>query len=54
LVSPGGPKRFLRYTAAIVNFRRYHGLFERFEQLPEIKGIGLRTLEKLRPLLKIE
>ncbi len=41
-------------AAAIVNFRRQHGPFERFEQLLEIKGIGSRTLEKLRPLLKIE
>ena len=41
-------------AAAIVNFRRQHGPFERFEQLLEIKGIGSQKLEKLRPLPKIE
>ena len=41
-------------AALIVNFRGKHGPFERVEQLLQIKGIGLRTLEKLRPLLKIE
>jgi competence protein ComEA len=41
-------------AALIVDFRGKHGPFERVEQLLQIKGIGLRTLEKLRPLLKIE
>ena len=45
-----GPKTAER----IVGFRREHGPFERLEQLLEIKGIGLRTLEKLRPLLEVE
>ena len=41
-------------SALIVDFRGKHGPFERVGQLLQIKGIGLRTLEKLRPLLKIE
>lgn len=41
-------------AALIVDFRGKHGPFERVGQLLQIKGIGLRTLEKLRPLLKIE
>ena len=45
-----GPKTAER----IVGFRREHGPFERLEQLLEIKGIGLRTLEKLWPLLEVE
>ena len=45
-----GPKT----AQSIVAFRRENGSFERLEQLLEIRGIGLRTLEKLRPLLKIE
>lgn len=45
-----GPKT----AELIVGFRREHGPFEHVEQLLEIKGIGLRTLEKLRPLLKVE
>jgi competence ComEA-like helix-hairpin-helix protein len=44
----------IKTAALIVDFRGKHGPFERVEQLLQIKGIGLRTLEKLRPLLKIE
>ena len=45
-----GPK----IAERIVGFCREHGPFERLEQLFEIKGVGLRTLEKLRPLLEVE
>jgi competence ComEA-like helix-hairpin-helix protein len=44
----------IKTAALIVDFRGKHGPFERVEQLLQIKGIGLRTLKKLRPLLKIE
>lgn len=45
-----GPKTAER----IVAFRREHGSFAQLEQLLEIKGIGRRTLEKLRPLIILE
>ena len=38
----------------IVAYRDQHGPFTRFEQLDEVKGIGTRTLEKLRPHLVLE
>ena len=38
----------------IVAYRDQHGPFTRFEQLDEVKGIGTRTLEKLRPHLALE
>ena len=44
----------IKTAALIVDFREKHGPFERVEQLLQIKGIGHRTLKKLRPLLKIE
>jgi len=38
----------------IVAYRDEHGPFTRIEQLNEVKGIGARTLEKLRPYLILE
>ena len=35
----------------IVDYRTAHGPFKEIDQLNEVKGIGARTLEKLRPLL---
>ena len=37
----------------IVAYRDEHGPFTRIEQLDEVKGIGTRILEKLRPLVTI-
>lgn len=41
-------------AARIVAYRDEHGPFRQIEQLNEVKGIGARTLEKLRPLLVLQ
>jgi competence protein ComEA len=47
---PGiGPAR----ADAIVNWRRDHGPFRKFEDLLEVPGIGPATLERLRPLARV-
>lgn len=38
----------------IVEYRRTSGGFKSVDQLDDVKGIGPRTLEKLRPLVKVE
>ncbi|MEW9701550.1 ComEA family DNA-binding protein [Paenibacillus sp. SI8] len=38
---------------AIIDFRSQKGRFERIEQLAEVKGIGEKMLEKLKPLVYI-
>lgn len=38
----------------IIDHRREHGAFRRVEDLDDVKGIGPRTLEKLRPLVRVE
>jgi comEA protein len=38
----------------IVEFREEHGPFERIEDLLNVQGIGERTLERMRPYLKVE
>jgi competence protein ComEA len=38
----------------IVEYRKAHGPFKSVDGLDEVKGIGPRTLEKLRPLVKVE
>ena len=45
-----GPKT----AARIVEYRRQHGDFAAVEELVRVRGIGTRTLEKLRPLLRLE
>jgi len=37
----------------IIDHRREHGPFRRVEDLDDVKGIGPRTLEKLRPLVRV-
>lgn len=37
----------------IVDYRTQHGTFRRIEELAEIPGIGERTLERLRPLVRV-
>lgn len=39
---------------AIVAYRDQHGDFESVEQLLNVSGIGIRTLEENRPLLTVE
>jgi competence protein ComEA len=41
-------------AARIVAYRDEHGPFTEVEQLNKVKGIGTRTLEKLRPLLVLQ
>jgi competence protein ComEA len=41
-------------AARIIAHRDEHGPFERIEQLGDVKGIGARTLEKLRPRLVLQ
>jgi competence protein ComEA len=38
----------------IVEHRDRHGPFRRVEDLRRVKGIGEKTLERLRPLVKVE
>ena len=42
-----GPKT----AALILQHRRRHGPFKALESLTQVKGIGPRTLERLRPLV---
>ena len=47
---PGiGPKK----AEAIVNYRKANGPFQVVDDLVEVKGIGQKTLEKLRPLITV-
>ena len=38
---------------AIVLYRELHGPFNSLDELINVKGIGERTLEKIRPLLRV-
>ncbi len=38
----------------IIDFRKEHGPFERIEDLLNVQGIGVRTLERMRPYLEVE
>lgn len=40
-------------AARIIEWRETQGRFERLEDLLNIRGIGTRTLERLRPYLKV-
>lgn len=44
-----GPKT----AEAIVQYRKEHGNFQSVDDLVNIKGIGQKKLEKIRPLVKI-
>ena len=37
----------------IVGYRAEHGPFKRVEDLKNVKGVGEKTLERLRPLVKV-
>ncbi len=37
----------------IVDFREEHGPFKRVEDLMKIKGIGEKSLEKIRPYIRV-
>lgn len=38
----------------IIEYRRQNGPFRSVDSLDEVKGIGPRTLEKLRPLIRVD
>jgi competence protein ComEA len=38
----------------IVDYRQKNGPFRAIDQLDDVKGIGPRTLERLRPLVRVE
>lgn len=41
-------------AAAIVNYRENHGSFKSLDELVNVKGIGVKTLEKNRANLAVE
>ena len=41
-------------AAAIIEYREAHGNFATVDDLQEVKGIGAKTLEKLRDMLSVE
>jgi len=41
-------------AARIIDFRKEHGPFERVEDLLNVQGIGVRTLERMRAFLTVE
>jgi len=41
------------YARRIVEYRKEHGNFARIEDLTQIKGIGEKRLEKLKPFIKL-
>lgn len=48
---PGiGPKT----ARAIMAYRKEHGKFQALEDLLQVRGIGEKTFERLKPLIKIE
>ena len=48
---PGiGPAKAQR----IVEFRKIKGAFKQYEDILQVKGIGAKTLEKMKPLLSLE
>ncbi len=43
-----------KIAQAIVEYRRAHGPFKSVEELLNVKGIGPKRLEKIRPLISVE
>ncbi|MED5414605.1 MAG: helix-hairpin-helix domain-containing protein [Candidatus Latescibacterota bacterium] len=41
-------------AAAIVTYRPQHGRFAHIDELTQVSGIGVRTLERLRPHLRLD
>jgi competence protein ComEA len=41
-------------AARIIDFRKEHGPFERVEDLLNVQGIGVRTLDLMRPYLEVQ
>lgn len=38
----------------IIDYRQQHGAFTSVDQLDNVKGVGARTMEKLRPLVRVQ
>jgi competence protein ComEA len=47
------PKIGAKTAERIVAFRKQHGGFRRVEELMDVKGIGEKTFEKLKPFLTL-
>lgn len=43
----------LAKAEAIVTYRTQHGPFKSIDQLAEVKGVGLKTVEKNRELIEV-
>lgn len=43
----------MRKAEAIVEYREAHGPFKTVDELVNVKGIGSKTLEKLRPMIAL-
>ena len=43
----------LTKAKAIVDYREQHGPFKRVEDLMKVKGIGEKSLEKIRPYVRV-
>jgi competence protein ComEA len=47
------PKVGQKTAERIVGFRKQHGAFKRVEEIMNVKGIGEKTFEKLKPFLTL-
>ncbi len=43
----------MKKAQAIIDYRKEHGNFKTIEALTEVKGIGLKTVEKNRDLIEL-
>ncbi|MCF6317887.1 MAG: helix-hairpin-helix domain-containing protein [Proteobacteria bacterium] len=43
----------IKKAQAIIDYRKEHGNFKTIEALTEVKGIGLKTVEKNRDLIEL-
>ncbi|MFH1940912.1 MAG: helix-hairpin-helix domain-containing protein [bacterium] len=41
-------------AARIIEYREQHGGFRTIEELAEVRGLGSKTVEKLKPFLKLQ
>jgi competence ComEA-like helix-hairpin-helix protein len=41
-------------AARIIEYREQHGGFRTIEELTEVRGLGSKTVEKLKPFLKLQ
>lgn len=48
------PKVGPRTAAAIVEYRQLHGPFQSVDELAGVRGIGVATVQRLRPLVSVD